>query len=112
MKTQDLIGPALDWAVAKCEGAISDDIDDFCLSTPGEYAYSTDWSQGGPIIEREGIGAMETEAGSGEWEAFIWLNPDMHIPLIQEGPTPLIAAMRCFVASKMGDTVEIPEALA
>jgi hypothetical protein len=28
-----------------------------------------------------------------------------------EGPTPLIAAMRCYVASKLGDTVEIPEEL-
>lgn len=27
------------------------------------------------------------------------------------GPTPLIAAMRCFVASKLGDEVEIPEEL-
>lgn len=27
------------------------------------------------------------------------------------GPTPLIAAMRCYVASKLGDEVEIPEEL-
>ena len=27
------------------------------------------------------------------------------------GPTPLIAAMRCYVTSKLGDEVEIPEAL-
>lgn len=27
------------------------------------------------------------------------------------GPTPLIAAMRCYVASKLGDNVEIPEKL-
>jgi hypothetical protein len=29
----------------------------------------------------------------------------------QHGPTPLIAAMRCYVASKLGDAVEIPEEL-
>lgn len=28
-----------------------------------------------------------------------------------EGPTPLIAAMRCYVASKLGDEVDIPEEL-
>jgi hypothetical protein len=28
-----------------------------------------------------------------------------------EGPTPLIAAMRCYVASKLGDEVEIPSEL-
>jgi hypothetical protein len=27
------------------------------------------------------------------------------------GHTPLIAAMRCYVASKLGDEVEIPEGL-
>jgi hypothetical protein len=29
----------------------------------------------------------------------------------QDGPTPLIAAMRCLVASKMGDNIEIPDEL-
>jgi len=27
------------------------------------------------------------------------------------GPTPLIAATRCYVASKLGDDIEIPEEL-
>ena len=27
------------------------------------------------------------------------------------GPTPLIAAMRCYVASKLGDEVDVPEEL-
>ena len=29
----------------------------------------------------------------------------------QHGPTPLIAAMRCYVTSKLGDEVEIPKDL-
>jgi hypothetical protein len=29
----------------------------------------------------------------------------------EEGPTPLIAAMRCYVASKLGDYIDIPEEL-
>ena len=32
-------------------------------------------------------------------------------PLGVEGDTPLMAAMRCYVASKLGDDVEIPEEL-
>jgi hypothetical protein len=28
-----------------------------------------------------------------------------------DGPTPLIAAMRCYVASKLGDEIDIPEEL-
>jgi hypothetical protein len=27
------------------------------------------------------------------------------------GPTPLIAAMRCYVASRLGDEVDVPEEL-
>lgn len=55
VKTSELIGPALDWAVARCEGFIDN------TSEPWErgyepFAFSTDWSQGGPIIEREEIG--------------------------------------------------------
>jgi hypothetical protein len=30
---------------------------------------------------------------------------------MQYGDTPLIAAMRCYVASKLGDEVEIPKEL-
>jgi hypothetical protein len=112
MNTNELTGPALDWAVAKC---LPDE--NFLFSPhpylpdengqPKYFDPSTDWSQGGPIIEREAIGLMETEVGSGEWEAFKWLNVDKHMPLIESGPTPLIAAMRCFVASRLGDEVDV-----
>jgi hypothetical protein len=73
--------------------------------------YSTDWSQGGPIIERiEGF----------EFKRWLECSPDTcceaHIhnydgDWIRFGSTPLIAAMRCFVASKLGDEIEIPEEL-
>jgi hypothetical protein len=100
IKTSDLNGAALDWAAAKCEDTLPD-------STL--YAYSTDWAWGGPIIERESIGLIETEVNSGEWEACKWRSADKHIPLIKSGPTPLIAAMRCYVASRLGDEVEVPK---
>ena len=103
-KTQELTGAALDWAVAKCEGIAVEYIDDGitqCLlqTQGGRYAPSTNWSQGGPIIERELI-RLDTACNytDGKWKARIdsvggWW----------PGETPLTAAMRCFVASKGGE---------
>lgn len=114
MKTNELTGAALDWAVAKCEGievvslkegrAIFSDRNDDGALNEMPINYSTDWSQGGPIIEREMIELVpHTDA---LWDA---MYRDQHIP--NDGPTPLIAAMRCYVAFKLGDTVELPEEL-
>jgi hypothetical protein len=64
---------------------------------------STDWLQGGSIIEREGMSLNRVTDAL--WEATImgeWT---------EDGPTPLVAAMRCYVGSKLGNEVEIPEAL-
>ena len=69
---------------------------------------STDWSQGGPIIERECMDILCLAGGDDGWQA------DKYLPTEKVegyGPTPLIAAMRCYVASKLGDEVEIPEEL-
>lgn len=97
MKTSELIGSALDWAVAKCEG-----VDVSQGLTDDEY-YSTDWAQGGPLIERE---KLELHINKTEgWSAFA----DKQVYGI--GSTPLISAMRCYVASKLGNDVEIPEEL-
>jgi len=108
MKTNELKGAALDWAVAKCVGHIDDetiirrldpDEDGWCI------AYSTDWAQGGPIIERECI----TVEYAGVWIARCWKDSDGDEQIQIEGVTPLIVAMRCYVASKLGDEVEVPE---
>jgi hypothetical protein len=94
MRTSELTGAALDWAVG----------------TTGEYGcgfFSTDWAIGGPIIERERIRLMHTEElGKNPWSAIL---AGAHYA--EFGPTPLIAAMRCYVASKLGDEVDIPEEL-
>lgn len=66
---------------------------------------STDWAQGGPIIEREHIGTYHFVLPEDGWAASVFDDP------IYVGPTPLIAAMRCYVASKLGDEVEVPEEL-
>lgn len=112
MNTSELSGSALDWAVAKCEEkhvVAAERLDGIVLKDTSyeKYSPSSDWLLAGPIIERENIGLNED---TGEWYGDIC--PDRggdHIVTI--GPTPLIAAMRCYVASKLGDTIEIPDVL-
>jgi hypothetical protein len=102
MKTGELTGAALDWAVAKCEGKIFD------LSPDGYYTYkpSRNWALGGPIIERECINLKEN--GAGWWFAKIG---DKKKDKWMRGTDPLIAAMRCYVASRLGDDVTVPDGL-
>lgn len=117
MKTSELTGALLDVWVAKIELAfivglpINDETMQRVHDKVGKlpYSSSTNWAQGGPIIEREGIGVAKRWAPAdgpitpgSEFTAIslddtVWRN----------GPTPLIAAMRCYVASKYGD--EVPE---
>ena len=122
IKTQDLTGPALDWAVAKCEGYTNLRFHQepplagaWIMDPPrkaygpvllSDCAFSTDWSQGGPIIERE--------KSSGYWNKPRQQWIAMHggyLRFYRGHTTPLIAAMRCYVASKLGDTIDIPEEL-
>lgn len=97
-KTSELTGAALDWAVAVAEYGYGADYK--------TNKYSTDWAQGGPIIERENIG-LTYAASIPCWYA----TSQKGKRFLRLGDTPLIAAMRCYVASKMGDAVEIPEEL-
>jgi hypothetical protein len=116
MKTDELTGAALDWAVAKCEDQpvywneedeavyCGDGIPNY-LGYRGDTSYtpSIDWAQGGPIIERERIEVRP-------YDGIKWIATD-NLTNHTVGKTPLIAAMRCFVASKLGDDIEIPEGL-
>ena len=102
MKTDELTGAALDWAVAKCEGVLMRWERSTHDEAPLEYSPSTDWAQGGRIIEREKI---EVFIRDEKWFAYSSLSK----PEDFYGETPLIAAMRCYVASKLGDEVEIPK---
>ena len=111
MRTTELTGAALDWAVAKCEGEPQ-----YITSKPWRTmwpSYSTDWAQGGPIIEREGIGIQFVPAGTSQGWWAIKDSPfhDRSRPDETRGDTPLIAAMRCYVASKLGDEIELPKEL-
>jgi len=99
MKTNELTGAALDWAVCKASGTVDIDIVWELVKRAG-ISYSTDWEYGGRVIEREKI---ELEHDGFKWWARIKADEDF------SGTTPLIAAMRCYVASKLGDEIEVPE---
>lgn len=123
--TSALTDAVLDWLVAKCEGADVGIISPgwvvkascsvfgtrrlLCpLEEGGEfYSPSTIWEQGGPIIEREKI-QVNPSISSDAWGA---ANPSKDQCVWVWAETPLIAAMRVYVASKLGDLIEIPEKL-
>jgi len=121
MQTPELAGVALDWAVAQAQGLDYEVVDGTVVTGAKRYeansandyygcefdevySPSTDWAQGGPIIERE---YMYLEY-SGIWRAYCTQNGNSFLSV---GSTPLIAAMCCYVASKLGDEVELPEEL-
>jgi len=112
MKTSALTGAALDWAVAKCEkldvstdiltggwGVFVDYSDEY---SNVHYQPSKHWGWAGAIIERERI-SLIGEGGE------IWIAEWGWIKMV--GDTPLIAAMRAYVASKFGSEIDVPEEL-
>lgn len=112
IKTDKLTGAALDWAVAKCEK-------NWAFEPDGLDSYSTDWTLGGAIIDREKISILANDLArktGDEHLLFIAMidgpkMPDLKAKATGHGPTHLIAAMRCFVASKLGDEVDVPDEL-
>jgi hypothetical protein len=84
-----------------CSSDLDDEID---------TSYSTDWSQGGPIIEREVPTLFKTNGGNWVAQGPYDFIRDCEAPRAS-GPTPLLASMRAYVASKLGDEVEIPNEL-
>lgn len=130
MRTSELIDLALDWAVAKCEGLTFEwdggaawvyppEYSDYmaalrvgdAMSINNSFIPSTDWSQGGPIIDkmmRDGLRLMGYKCG---YQTDPTGCQAQLGPVVMGGPTPLIAAMRCYCGSKLGYEVEIPEDL-
>lgn len=110
IKISELTGCALDREVAKCEGRPS-----------WMMGFSTEWEKGGPIIEREKLGIwwathVVDEEGN-EYGNHWYCETGCTDENANEtycnaiGPTPLIAAMRCYVASKLGAECDIPDEL-
>ena len=145
MKTNQLTGHALNWAVAQAEGDrvfrprlgrpadwdkeayLKDGSDDrwvVRVENPKvahfvdwTYNPSGDWAQGGPIIERERLWVGYSAVGQSlkllvMADDVVQCRKSLSPPNCSTtGPTILIAAMRCYVASKLGDEVEIPKEL-
>lgn len=128
MKTSELTGAALDWAVAQAEGfdwyievkPTAYGPKPFVFEEHGEvsckFQPATNWAQGGPIIEQNGItitAAWDTRYPfPGGVNGCAWCASLSNCgQCLHYGPTPLIAAMRCYVASKLGDNIDIPEEL-
>jgi hypothetical protein len=111
VETSALIGFELDWAVAQCLDVQFVAFAGF--AGRGKWAaatrYSIIWQQGGPILDREQIGVQccyESGEHCGWMADSKKLNHEEDTG--QFGPTILIAGLRYFVASKMGDHVDIP----
>jgi hypothetical protein len=130
IKVSELSGPRLDWAVAMALG-IEVRIDNVlkCIAlkcTAGEmldlggtwlWSPTTSQTQAGKIIDREKIESLYfgAEGRPHPWESQIGEDThyiDQHPGDAMGGATRLEAAMRCFVESKLGYEVDIPEELA
>ena len=125
IKTAELTGPKLDWAVAECEKVrtyvrpcehtmtglciLDADLVDMETDDAQELRYSRDWAQGGQILERENI-SVGYQGHSGVPLDSLWYATN-RVDACGFGQKPLIAVLRCFVTSKLGDTVEVPEVL-
>lgn len=120
LKTSDLTGPALDYAVAKADGRNPNvvinprDAPYVNIENPPGSGFfllgwnpSVNWKLAGPIIEQARINTKH-ELPGGHWSAYICFEPPR---VYGSGPTLLIAAMRCYVALKLGDEVDIPKEL-
>lgn len=118
VKAADLIGAALDWAVAKADGV---SVSLLPKDNPkekwqvqragyphGPYWPSQDWSQCGPLIEKHRLELIENEDG---WAAVKgWIYGEIY-QMYPVGETHLIAACRAIVADKLGGTVQVPSEL-
>lgn len=134
INTQDLIGLALDWAVAHAEALpLVLDPMGFSRDAPGslqagwwawpqrgnatvigrDFAPSTNPAQGHPLLERERISLQHLGDRIGwgaRWPAWVPDGDSETIPAAS-GPTMLIAGLRCLVAARLGPTVDVPQEL-
>lgn len=117
IKVSEATGRALDWLVWVCAGgaaaypktASGPAFLKLWRSNTTKYVHpSTDWAQGGPIIEREGItcGPWDTSPAMAHYGTTVGNGVHRWV-----GPTPLVAGMRCFAINRLGETAEVPEEL-
>ncbi|WNC90941.1 DUF2591 family protein [Paraburkholderia sp. FT54] len=127
MKVAELQGAVLDLWVARAEGkcytqspgvwgnALVNTLGRLSISKTSwncarYFEPSSNWTHGGPIVERERIGVEYL--GSSAWRAIVtnengcdMVESGEQYRLARHGGTALEAAMRAYVASKFGDNV-------
>jgi Protein of unknown function (DUF2591) len=111
VKTSDLTGAALDWAVLAClyPQRFETVIGFLSNWNAKAFRYSTEHAQGGPIIDAKFIDTYCMETEDPIWEAEMQKFPKVRAR--GRGRTRLSAAMRCLVAHELGDEVDIPDEL-
>lgn len=124
IKVSEATGPVLDWMVAKCEDYLDSMLNvktGVVFGLVEQLEFSSNWSQGGPIIERERIQWCELNGQIEAWSGFDYIQwrtdwgGDHRMPggagFGTDRKSILTAAMRCYVASKLGDELEVPKEL-
>lgn len=76
-----------------------------------DIPFATSWGHGGPVMEAAGIVPTPMNKAKSLHGAFVYGESPIIAPPISTGPTPLVAGMRCFVVSELGDEVQAPEKL-
>jgi hypothetical protein len=114
VQVKDATGSVLDWMVAKA--CYPDEEINLSFGFPylrfGRFNPTSDWRHCGPIIEREKIDCVADPNGKDVWMGRLYATQQAGVKVIRAyGPTPLIAAMRCYVSSVLGDQVEVPDEL-
>ena len=104
VKTAELEGAALDWAIGKVEAGDNWENEFFRLGWLQRWAPSTDWSQGGLLIDEHRVLFGQ------HFGVFVATIPGL-APTHAAGETHLIASCRVIVAAKLGDTVQVPAEL-
>lgn len=123
VKVSEATNTQLDWLVAKCEGyEVAFDSYGVIIrrmDIVDRFEPTIEWGWMGPIIKRQLLqvnphflsAGYQHPKGLWEWEAYVLGPTSIDDNYEQHGPTPLIAAARCYVASKLGEEVEVPEEL-
>lgn len=117
VKVNDQSGSILNWLVAKSIGELSEDGGQVHLKNGDvrwysdvldcAYAPSTDYAQGGFLMDEAEIDTYLLERGS----PLGWIAEITGTPFKARGATRLQSAMRCFVVSKLGPEVDVPDEL-
>jgi Protein of unknown function (DUF2591) len=120
VKTSELIGEPLNYAVAIIEYGIKKVYINPDIRRKGIWVIpqknggknhfhpSKSWAQGGAIIDRARMDFQWEPFGKAEVLALLWMDGVRHHAY---GGCHLVAAMRCYVASRLGAEVDIPEEL-